>query len=207
MYMPGAFEEKDPAQIHAFIRENSFGLLVSQTAGNFHGTHLPFLLKEKNGVQGELLSHMAKANSQWKDMEGKEVMAVFQGPHAYISPAWYESEGVVPTWNYVAVHVFGTFRFIAQGGETLGLLREMTNNYEASSPKPWKMESQAADFIEKMAQGVTAFKIEIGRLEGKWKLSQNHPKERREKVIRALESGKNPSSIEIARLMREKEQP
>jgi len=205
MYVPGAFDEKDLSVIHAFIREYSFGLLVSQNSKTLLGTHLPFLLKEKNGTHGELVSHMAKANSQWEAIEGQEVMAVFQGPHAYISPSWYESTGVVPTWNYVAVHVYGTYRSINGMKETLELLKEMTDTYEASSPSPWKMESQAADFLGKMSQGVSAFKIEVSRLEGKWKLSQNHPKERREKVIRGLEKRSDASSHEIARLMREKE--
>jgi transcriptional regulator len=205
MYVPGAFEEKDLSKIHAFIREYSFGLLVSHSGETILGTHLPFLLKEKNGAQGELVSHMAKGNPQWKAMDGREVMVVFQGPHAYISPSWYETTGVVPTWNYVAVHAYGTYRLMSDSQETLGLLKEMTDNYEVSFPKPWTMESQSADFLEKMALGVSAFKVEISRWEGKWKLSQNHPKERREKVIRGLESRHDPGSREIAKLMIEKE--
>jgi transcriptional regulator len=202
MYVPGAFEEKDLPKIHAFIRENSFGLLLSHDGKAIVGTHLPFVLKEKNGTRGELVSHMAKANPQWKVMKGREGMVVFQGPHAYVSPGWYEAKEVVPTWNYVAVHAYGLFHPVMDHDETMRILREMTDTYEASSPKPWKMGSQPVDFLGKMAEGVTAFKIEISRLEGKWKLSQNHPKERREKVIRALESRGDAHSGEIARYMR-----
>ncbi len=204
MYTPGAFEEKDPSKIQAFVRQYPFGLLISRSGENLHATHLPFLLKEKHGPQGELISHMARANSQWEELGGKEVLGVFQGPHAYISPAWYEAENVVPTWNYVAVHAYGIFRPMG-GAETKNLLLEMTDYFEAPSAKPWKMGSQSPEFLEKIAQGVMGFKIEVNRWEGKWKLSQNHPQERRERVIRELKDRKVGDSLEIARLMEEKE--
>src|SRR4051812_5840105 len=108
MYVPAAFAEPDRGRLHEFIEAYSFGLLVSSHRGPF-ATHLPFLLDRTAGPHGTLVGHMARANPQWHDLDGREVLAVFSGPHAYVSPSWYEADDVVPTWNYVAVHARGTF--------------------------------------------------------------------------------------------------
>src|SRR5262245_55708329 len=104
MYIPTAFAETDPGTLFGFIEAYSFGLLVSTHQGGPFASHLPLLLEREAGPHGTLLGHMARANPQWHDLDGQEVLAVFSGPHAYVSPTWYESEQVVPTWNYVAVH-------------------------------------------------------------------------------------------------------
>ena len=112
MYLPAAFVEHDPAKLFAAIERYSFGILVSDRNGEPFATHLPFLVDRSLGPRGGLLGHMARANSQWESADGQSVLAVFSGPHAYISPAWYEAERVVPTWNYVAIYAYGTLRVV-----------------------------------------------------------------------------------------------
>src|SRR5438445_13331101 len=107
MYIPAHFLESDLPTLHEFIERNSFGLLVSQCDGSPFASHLPFLLERSSGSRGTLVGHMARANPQWEQASGQRVLAVFSGPHAYISPTWYEADAVVPTWNYAAVHVTG----------------------------------------------------------------------------------------------------
>jgi transcriptional regulator len=148
---------------------------------------------------------MAKANPQWASLAGQEVLMIFPGPHAYISPTWYGELETVPTWNYVSVHVYGRFIPITDEKEITGILRKMSGFYEGSQPQPWDMGKLPWDFFEKLLKQIVGFHIEISRMQGKWKLNQNHSKERREKVIRGLESLKDPDSHEIARLMKERE--
>jgi transcriptional regulator len=201
MYIPTAFEVKDQARLHDFIEAHSFGLLVSTHLGEPFATHLPFLLQRDAGPHGTLVAHLARANPHWHDLEGRPVLAVFSGPHAYVSPTWYESENVVPTWNYVAVHAYGTARLVDDPDALARILTATVDTYEQSMPQPWSIDT-GTDFFHKFARGVVGIRIEIGRLEGKWKLNQNHPRERREKVIRVLEQSADLEAREIARLMR-----
>src|ERR1700729_1397013 len=129
MYIPAAFAESDLAKLHDFIQTNSFGVLVSQVDGEPFASHLPFLLDRNSGPHGCLIGHMARANPQWQSAHGQSVLAIFPGPHAYISPTWYESENVVPTWNYVAVHVYGTFQVVEDHQETVEIVRNYVAYY------------------------------------------------------------------------------
>jgi transcriptional regulator len=185
MYVPAAFAESDVAKLHDFIEQNSFGLLVSAVDGLPFATHLPFLLDRAAGPHGSLVGHMARANPQGRQIEGQSVLAVFSGPHAYISPTWYEAENVVPTWNYATVHVYGRARVIEDREGLLAIVQQSVAVYEAGMPRPWTMDPSSM-FTERMLGQIIGFHIEIERLEGKWKMNQNHPTERREKVIRAL---------------------
>jgi transcriptional regulator len=202
MYIPTAFAETDTKKLHDFIESNSFGLLVSTHAGEPFATHLPILLDREVGPHGRLVGHMAKANPHWRDLDGRQVLVVFSGPHAYVSPSWYEADNVVPTWNYVAVHAYGEARLVEDPTDLTAILTAMVAKYERPRPKPWSLDS-AGDYFQKLVRAVVGFRIEIGRLEGKWKLNQNHPPERREKVIRALEKSADPDVKEMARLMAE----
>ena len=145
---------------------------------------------------------MAKANSQWQELDGQTALAVFSGPHAYISPTWYEAEHVVPTWNYTAVHVYGTARVIHDRDALFQIVQQSVAFYEAAFPQPWKIPADET-FLDRLLTQIVGFRIEIERLEGKFKLNQNHPPERREKVIRALsaQGGENP--LGVAELMRQ----
>jgi transcriptional regulator len=200
VYIPASFAESDTAKLHEFIRRNSFGVLTSHGEGGLIASHLPLLLDADAGPHGRLLGHMARANPQWRDVRG-EVMAIFSGPHAYVSPSWYEEAGTVPTWNYVAVHVYGVFQVVEERDGLLDILRRSVLTYEGPRPQPWALD-ESAPHVATMLKAIVGFRIEVTRLEGKWKLSQNHSEERRRKVIRALEVRHDEDSREIARLMR-----
>lgn len=202
MYVPPAFNEPDPTKLHDFIEQHSFATLVSQ-GGKPVASHLPLLLDRDNQSQGRLIGHMAKANVQWKDADGQPVLAVFHGPHAYISPTWYEAENVVPTWNYVAVHVYGTFRLDDSRGRRLEIVRRYVDFYEATLEPPWSLESADDDFIDKLLDAIVGFRIDIERIEGKWKLNQNLDPTRRARVIRALRDAGGEDRQRIADLMSE----
>lgn len=199
MYVPSSFVEPDRDRLHDFVEQNGFGVLVSQHAGLPTATHLPFLLDRNGGPQGTLSGHIARANPQWRDAEGQPALAVFSGPHAYVSPAWYETEKMVPTWNYVAVHATGRLRVIEDPDELRPIVQASVAAYEAPRPSPWQLEP--GEYLERMLKLIVGFRIEIERLEGAWKLSQNHPVERRERVIGALEG--NPETRPVAALMRQ----
>ena len=200
MYIPAAFAETDLTKLHDFIEDHSFGLLISEGA-ELPATHLPFLLERQSGHSGHLLGHMARANPQWQQAGGRRVLAIFSGPHAYISPTWYEAESVVPTWNYVAVHVYGTLQLIDGGEPLLKLLRDTVERFERAMPQPWTMDGLSPEFLERLAKLIVGFRIDIDRIEGKWKLNQNHSPDRRQRVIAALLASSTPDSQEIAALM------
>lgn len=196
MYVPSHFAENDPEVLHSFIEKNGFALLISPREGEPFATHLPILLHRKEKV---LIGHMARANPHWQGAEGQTVLVVFSGPHAYISPSWYEAENVVPTWNYVAVHVYGTFHAIHDPTELTEILRETVATFEESD-SDWKFEPES-NFTQKLVQQIVGFRINIARIEGKWKLNQNHPLERRQKVVYALHRKGDDDSREIAEMM------
>ena len=205
MYVPEAFRVDDLSRLHDFIEANSFGILAS--AGDAHtitATHLPFLLDRKAGEHGALIAHVARENCQWRSAADQDVLAIFPGPHAYISPAWYESDNVVPTWNYVTVHAYGKLTLIDDDSEVLGVLADFVNHHERDRPQPWPFEANTA-FARKLAQMVVAFRIEITRLEGKWKLNQNHTQERRDRVAARLSEQGDENSLAIAQLMQGKQ--
>jgi transcriptional regulator len=202
MYIPKAFAETDQAKLFEFMRANSFGILFSQGNGQPYATHLPFLLETDEAQSRVVLwGHFAKANPHWKMIEG-EVLAVFSGPHAYISPAWYEAENTVPTWNYTAVHAYGSLTLTHEQEDLLKIVAETVEFYERSRPNPWQFDA-ANEFYHKLAGGIVGFKIDISRLEGKWKLNQNHPLERQEKVVKALQQSTRQTDRAIAALMAE----
>jgi transcriptional regulator len=201
VYVPAAFAETDTAKLHDFMRRHSFAVLTSHGQGGLVASHLPLLLDAEAGPMGCLLGHMARANPQWRQVEGG-VMAIFSGPHAYVSPAWYEEAGTVPTWNYVAVHAYGTFRIVEGRDELLEILRRSVRTYESPRPQPWAFD-ESEPHVDRMLKAIVGFHIEITRLEGKWKLSQNHSEERRRKVIRALGARADEESRAVAALMSE----
>lgn len=201
MYVPAAFAETDPAALHEFMKHHSFALLTTQGDAGLIASHLPLLLDPGAGPRGCLLGHMARANPQWRDVRG-EVLAVFSGPHAYVSPSWYEERGTVPTWNYVAVHAYGQFERVDDQAELLGILQRSVTVYESPRPQPWPFD-ESEPHVANLLKAIVGFRIAITRLEGKWKLSQNHPEPRRRRVMQALETQPDENSQEIARLMRE----
>lgn len=201
MYIPPAFAETNQNTLHDFIEQNSFGLLVSQFEGAPFATHLPFLLERTVGPHGSLIGHVARANPQWREVSGQTVLSIFTGPHAYISPTWYEAEQVVPTWNYTAVHAYGPIRIVEDKKSLLETVRAMVCYYEQAMPRPWTFDPTST-FIERLLTQIVGFRIEIEKIEGKWKLNQNHPAERRRKVEQALHAQRDESAQGVAALMR-----
>ena len=153
----------------------------------------PFMLDRSSGPYGALLAHMARANPQWQHFAAdQEVLVVFQGPHAYISPAWYESEFAVPTWNYLAVHAYGIAQLVTDPAAVQVMLDRLVDTHETPRPAPWRFTWTERHV--NLLKGVVAFTIEISRLEGKAKLSQNRPLEDRSGVIEALQN--SPDGVE-----------
>jgi transcriptional regulator len=183
------------------MRHHSFAVLTTHGDGGLIASHLPILLDADAGPYGHLLGHMARANPQWKSVLG-EALVVFSGPHTYVSPAWYEEGGTVPTWNYEAVHAYGTFHVVEDRDGLLDILRRTVPIYESPRPESWTFD-ESAPHVEKLLKAIVSFRIEITRLEGKWKLSQNHPEERRRRVIRALSGQSDEDSHAVAALMAE----
>ena len=203
MYVPTHFAESNLVELHDAMERYSFATLISQAGGEPFASHLPLLLERDTAPNGTLIGHMARANPQWQEAAGQRVLAGFSGPHAYISPTWYAADKTVPTWNYVAVHAYGRLELIEDLAEAEAVLRSTIETYEAAQPSPWKLE-ESPEFVTRLTQQIVAFRIPIERIEGKWKLNQNHPPERRAKVIAELESRSDQNSREIARLMRER---
>jgi transcriptional regulator len=198
MYTPKHFEVTDEETIFDFIGTNSFGVIVSNHGGIPIGTHMPFLLDRRNKY---LTGHFARPNEQWKEIEGQEILIIFQGPHHYISSSWYETNLSVPTWNYVAVHVYGTIEWMTESVDLLKTLNELTEKYETQD-NPYRIDQSNIEFVEGLMKGIVGFRIKISRLEGKWKLSQNHSKERQERVIQELEKIQSEDALHIAELMK-----
>jgi transcriptional regulator len=201
MYVPPHFAQSDPATLHDFIEAHSFGLLVSQVGGVPFASHLPFLLDRPAGPHGTLLGHMARANPHWRELAGQTALAVFSGPHAYVSPTWYEAENVVPTWNYVAVHAYGRAAVVEDRAALLDILRRSVAVYEAGMPRPWAVDD-SSPFVGRMLGQIVGFRLEVERLEGKWKLNQNHPADRRRKVADALSERGGDDARAVAAMIR-----
>jgi transcriptional regulator len=202
MYIPAPFAETDPARLHNAIERYSFAMLVSNGLEGLSASHLPLMIDRARGASGTLLGHMARANLQWQEAAGHEVLAIFSGPHAYISPQWYEAPQVVPTWNYVAVHAYGRLDLIEDEAEVEALLHRTIQTYEGAQPHPWRL-NESAEFVQRLLRQIVAFRIPITRLEGKWKLNQNRPQQQRTNVIAALARQPDDNAQEIAQWMRE----
>jgi transcriptional regulator len=201
MYTPSHFKEERPEALHAFIRQHAFGLLISPGPQGMEATHVPFLLDTDGGGQGRLLAHLARANPQWRLLEAaQEVLAVFSGPHAYISASWYTERTDVPTWNYVAVHAYGRARVVGPG-RVRGLLEQLSGHYEEASAVPWSLAEVPEAPLQAMAKAIVGIEIELTRLQGTRKLSQNRSPEDQQRVIQALKARGGPDDLAVATLM------
>ncbi|RSD29002.1 FMN-binding negative transcriptional regulator [Mesobacillus subterraneus] len=198
MYIPTHFKLEDEAMIHEFIEKYSFATLISQHNGVPYATHLPLAFRK---TENALYGHFARPNQQWKDAVNQQVLAIFHGPHSYISPSWYETMNAVPTWNYVSVHVYGKMEIIEDQQVIFKSLNEMVGKYETAS-SPYNLSEVDASYIDGMSQGIVAFKINITKIEGKAKLSQNHPAERQKLIIKQLENSTQQDDQEVAALMK-----
>ena len=206
VYLPPAFTESRDEVLLAHIERYDFGLLVSHGGGELIASQIPFLVERRDGVL-RLLGHVARANPQAADLAlGSEALAIFAGPHAYISPSWYGAGPAVPTWNYAAVHAYGTARTIADRDWLGDLVDRLSQRHEArEKPPPWRMADQPQAYLAGMLNGIIGVEIAVSRLEGKFKLSQNRPATDRPRIAAALEARDDADSHGVARLMRERE--
>jgi transcriptional regulator len=161
-------------------------------------------LEEELAAYGTLKAHLALGNPQWRTLqEEREVLVMFQGPHSYISPSWYEVELSVPTWNYTTVHAYGRPRLITEQAELYQHLSTLVTTYEGAFPQPWQLAKLPTDYVEKMMKGVVGLSIEITRLEGKFKMSQNRSTQDQQQVIEHLQTAGDTTSREVAAIMQE----
>ncbi|MEE8534585.1 MAG: FMN-binding negative transcriptional regulator [Kiloniellales bacterium] len=208
MYVPTPFRLEDPAAIRRVLADFSFALLVTAEDGVPEATHLPFLHEPDPEPRGRLLGHFARANPQGRalaeaERRGQEVLAVFQGPHAYVSPSDYgPGPPAVPTWNYVAVHIYGVPRLIDDLDRVRALVTKLTARHEAGRAAPWSPESLDAGRVDGLLRAIQAFEIAITRIEAKAKLSQNRDPEQATRAAAALEAADDPFARETGRLMR-----
>jgi transcriptional regulator len=177
MYQPTHFRQDDAAQLQALMRAHPLGTWVTQQDGGFTADHVPFLFDASRGPRGVLLGHVARANPVWR-AEGASLV-VFQGPQAYVSPSWYPAKAehgkVVPTWNYAVVHVHGRARAFDDRAALRALLDRLTQEHERGQAAPWSIADAPAEYVEQLLGAIVGIEIEVERLEGKWKMSQNRP--------------------------------
>lgn len=210
MYVPRAYTLEDPQAITDLIEANSFGLLVTATGDAPVATHLPFSFDPDRGQHGTLVSHMARANPQWQEFaryeDGGLALAIFAGPHAYVSPTGYGDNGpTVPTWNYLSVHAYGRPRILDDPTEVRALLERLVASNEAGLDPTWRLDSQEDSYLERMMRGIVAFEVPVERFEAKAKLSQNKPDEARLGAAAILEGSSHTEVQAVGRLMREAE--
>ncbi|KZC16407.1 transcriptional regulator [Rhodanobacter sp. FW510-R12] len=204
MYTPKHFVETRVEALHGLIRAYPFATVVTRAADGLTANHLPFELV------GEVLhGHVARGN-ELAQLDGAEVLLIFQGPDGYISPNWYPSKHEtgreVPTWNYAVVHVHGRLRVIDDAIWLRRLLETLTDHHEAGQPQPWKITDAPDDHIEKSLRAIVGLEVAIGRIEGKFKLSQNHPARNRAGVVAGLRERDGDGDAELAALMAEQEE-
>ncbi len=201
MYTPIQFKQENIKILNEHIRNNPFATLVVMGPNGIEANHLPLSLRELKDGSFFLVGHIAKANDIWKSITSEsEVLTIFQGENSYISPSWYaskkEHEKVVPTWNYVAVHVYGYISFINDKKWLQEQIEELTNINESGFNNPWKVSDAPMDFIDHMMNNIVGIEIKISRILGKWKISQNRPESDRLSVIDELEkSDKNNQQV------------
>ena len=200
MYIPELFKETDQQKITEFLKQNAFGLLITQHQSKPLATHLPLEYLEQNG-KAYLHGHLAKANPQWKSFEEQEqVLAVFNGPHSYVSASWYSIEEV-STWNYVSVHIYGKLRIMAQE-ELMPMLEALMHKYESDVQRPVDMSKLSKKTLNQV-YGIVGFEIEITELQAKYKMSQNRSEKDYDNIVENLEDRRGAQAAETAKLMRE----
>lgn len=206
VYLPPLFTETREEVLLAHIERHDFGLLVTHGAGGMIASQIPFLVERRDG-RLYLQGHLARANPQCADLDGAdEALAIFTGPHAYVSPTWYEKGPAVPTWNYASVHAYGRSRAIDDRDWLRTLVDRLSERHEAREPTPpWRMAKEPEKYLEIMLKGIVGVEIAVTRLEGKFKLSQNRPPGDRPRIVAALERRDDADSQAVARLMRERE--
>jgi transcriptional regulator len=202
MYTPSTFQVSNQALILSFIDRYDFATLVTlPSTGGVCVTHVPLLL-DRSGGRPVLVGHLARANEHWRHFDGNTAsVAIFHGPHGYVSPNWYESKPAVPTWNYAVVHAHGCPRVMGDPNSVSNILEALVEKNESHRPDPWSTRELPADFSEHMRSQIVAFEMPIDRFESKFKLGQNRSREDREGTIRGLVADGSPGAAALADFM------
>ncbi len=207
MYLPPAFRDEELPSLHQTMRDARLANFVTSTAEGLMASPLPLFLAADEGPYGTLYGHLARANSQWKLPPAGDAMALFMGPDAYISPAWYPSKAehhrVVPTWNYVAVHAYGAVEFFDDADRLLDVVSRLTTLHETGSKTPWSVSDAPKEFIAAQLRGIVGLRMPITRIDGKRKMSQNRSVEDRAGVVAGLNASERPSDRIVAGLIAE----
>lgn len=202
MYIPPSFSSQDPAALDRLAAYNAFGTLVSQLGGSPFVSHLPVLYRREAG-RVTLTGHWARANPQWREIEGQRVLFILQGPHAYISPRWYlEPDKNVPTWNYAVAHVHGRVRVIQDAAELERIVTALAAQYEAGAPQPWRFEDTGAAGRARL-EAIVGFELAAEEIEVKLKLGQNHVEANVLGAIGGLRAVGSPDALAVAEWMEE----
>jgi len=209
MYVPKEFSESDVPVLHRAMRELGFGTLVTAGEGGIIASHIPLLIEPEPAPYGTICGHLARANPQTRSAAPeREALAIFLGPHTYISPSWYptkaETGKVVPTWNYVAIHAYGRLRFVDDLERTIAHVTKLTQAREGKRAVPWAVSDAPADYIKGMARAIIGFELAITRLEGKWKMSQNRVAQDRAGVVEGLVREGGETSAAVAAIVAER---
>lgn len=195
MYIPHHYENTNVDEIKAFVKENGFGILVNQTDGKPWATHIPLELEQGPDGKDYLVGHLAKSNPQSKTLtESQEILCIFNGPHTYISASWYNFEEV-PTWDYIAVHVYGKPQLMSEA-ETMESLHRLVDKYEEQSENPISLHDMSPKTLRQV-KGVVGFKIAISKIQAAYKLSQTRPEDH-ENIKAGLRKRKDANSQDIA---------
>ncbi len=196
MYTPAYAKNENEEDLKDFIRKNGFGIVVSTVDGKLWATHIPLIL-----VGDKLQGHISRGNKQWRALpQNEEVIVIFQGPHTYVSSSWYDHENV-PSWNYVAVHVYGKAHMQSEE-ELIESLRQLTNKYEKDSVHPVSVDTMSEKFLHAELRGTIGFEITIERMEANFKLSQNRDEKNHTQIISELEKRGDENSVSVANEMR-----
>ncbi|GGF09038.1 FMN-binding negative transcriptional regulator [Flavobacterium limi] len=199
MYTPHIYKNENPEEIRTFLKENSFGILINQTNGKLCATHIPIELDINTDGKEILQGHISKLNPQAEGFaENDHVLAVFTGSHAYISSSWYDHENV-PTWNYIAVHVYGRIKIVDEA-TSIQQLKKLVDKYETGSENPVRVENLSAKTMRE-SRGIFGFEIEIDEIQATKKLSQSRDDYNFKNIISELEKTENPQAIAVAREM------
>jgi len=202
MYIPKANLVTGTNEIVAFMKQFSFATVITAKDNFPTATHLPFIISNRDD-KIVLTSHFAKANKQWEDIEKENILTIFSEPHAYISPANYDSQLNVPTWNYVSVHAYGQGKIISETDAVFKVLEATINTYEQAYKLQW--DQLPEDYKLKLLNGIVAFEIVVSDLQAKKKLSQNRSTNEQLKIINSLAVNPDANAREIARLMKEQQ--
>jgi len=190
MYLPDHFKVTDQDEIFAFIEVNSFAQVISTVDGRLFSSHIPLLV---SADRSKLIGHFSKANPQWQELEGQEILVIFQGSHDYVSPSWYNSTGLPPTWNYQAVHIYGQSKTFHGSEKLKSIVESLTSKHESFLDKPWQ-----PDYKEVMLRAIVGFEIDISEIQCKYKLSQNRTKQ--DQILVAEQLG-NRGSVLLSQAM------